>query len=208
MGGSAGFTPLPSGGGATSTGGRRPDEPPREDVLTFLNGAVDARELLLCLGRSTGGSFEPIGAPFPEGGLPYGAALVVEPPAEIDLENETFAVHVIAGELDRVAGMDCAEALETARTEEALTTPLPSGEGGAAGAGGTASEGGAGGSPDGEAGADAGSGGASGAGSSSEAALGGAAGSPENAEPEAPEAKPVLRARGLPVLPPKTLTGG
>src|SRR5690606_4829591 len=84
MGGSAGFTPLPGSGGASTTGGRPPDEPPTEDVLTFLNGAVDAEALLVCLGHRAEGTFEPVGEPFPEGGLAYGRALVVEPPAELD----------------------------------------------------------------------------------------------------------------------------
>ncbi|HLV66318.1 MAG TPA: hypothetical protein VKY73_10930 [Polyangiaceae bacterium] len=220
MGGSAGFTPLPGSGGASTTGGRPPDEPPTEDVLTFLNGAVDAEALLVCLGHRAEGTFEPVGEPFPEGGLAYGRALVVEPPAELDLENEALEARVIAGELELVEGMDCAEALEAARLEEAAVTEGQNGEGGEGGAAGAGGAGGAGGSASevdagagGTAGADdedlASAGGAGGAEQGTEDIAGGAAGElGSGGAPAVPAPKPRLRARALPVLPPGTLTGG
>src|SRR5687768_15679859 len=47
-GGSSGF-PVVGSGGTTATGGRAAGEPPGDDVLTFVNGVVDAESLLLCL---------------------------------------------------------------------------------------------------------------------------------------------------------------
>jgi hypothetical protein len=142
-GGSGGF-PVVGNGGTTATGGRAPGEPPGDDVLTFVNGVVDAKSLLLCLTTGSGSAQTPFGSPFPEAGLAYGEALVLPDLSELELtEEDAFAAVVIAGELELVEGMDCEEAVATARAEQAAapTTAEP-GAGGMPGAGG---EGGAGG---------------------------------------------------------------
>ena len=139
-GGAAGFATIPNGGLSSSTGGRAPSEPPGDSALTFVNGVVDAKSVLLCLTTGEGPESAGWGSPFPEGGLEYGASLVVTDQDSLELDGQTFAPAVIAGELELVRGMDCDEALSTARAEQAAppepgTDELAS-EGDAGGAGG------------------------------------------------------------------------
>jgi len=135
-GGAAGFATIPNGGLSSSTGGRPPGEPPGESALTFVHGVVDAQRILLCLTTGEGPASPGWGSPFPEGGLEYGTSFAVTEPQSLELEGQPFAPAIIAGELELVDGMDCEEALETARAEQADPSGDPlelGGEGGASG---------------------------------------------------------------------------
>ena len=150
-------------------------------MLTFVNGVVDAKSLLICLTTGSGAAQTPLGSPFPEAGLAYGEALVLTDLSELELtEEDAFAPVVIAGELELVEGMDCEEAVATARAEQAAAP--------------TAAEPGAGGAPGGD-GASAGAGGA-----------GAESGSGEPAVPPPPP--PRLRVGTLPIVPAGVLTAG
>jgi hypothetical protein len=190
-GGSGGFPVVPRAG-STSTGGRAPSEPPGEDVLTLVNGVVDAKSVLFCLTSGSGASSTAIGSPFPEGGLAYGESLVLREIPELELATEPLAPVLIAGDLELVEGMDCEEALATARSEQAAAPS--SGAGGAGGepldgAAGSANEPGEPDTDETEASAGAGFGGAGGA-------------------PVALPPPPRLRAAVLPMVPAGTLSTG
>jgi hypothetical protein len=143
-GGVAGFAMIPNGGLSSSTGGRAPGEPPGDSALTFVNGVVDAKSVLLCLTTGEGPESSGWGSPFPEGGLDYGGSLVVTDQESLELDGQPFAPAIIAGELELVEGMDCEEALATARAEQAAVAETGAeelgdeAEVGGAGAGGEA----------------------------------------------------------------------
>jgi hypothetical protein len=182
-GGSGGFPVLPNGGVATATGGKPPGEPPGDDVLTLINGIVDAPRVLFCLTDGEGRTPEGLGDPFPKGGLEYGTSLVLDDLSEFSLDGAAFAPAVIAGELDLVRDMDCEEALALARAEQVAP---------AAGEGGSAAVPPASG---GDASIPAESGGAGSGGSAGDAGL------PAIAPPR-------LRTGLLPIVPPGTLSAG
>lgn len=133
-----------NGGDGTAGNGHPDDEPPGTNLLTVVNGVVDAPELLFCWGAvDANGEVAPFGEPLGDGPLAYAHSLVFR-----DVTDETEGAlqpFVIAGELELVAGLDCQAALDAALAEENPgSTGL--GEGGAGGAGGAGSEAGAGGS--------------------------------------------------------------
>lgn len=188
----AGFTMIPQTGGtqATGTGGRAPDEPPGKNMLTFVHGVVDAGRVLLCFVAGRGDSARALGAPVAE--LDYGQSLVLPAIDGASFASDDIEPVIIAGELDWVAELDCAEAIAIARAEQdaAPTSAEPPIDtvGGGAGAGGAPSSGG--GAADGGAPVNGGAGGA------------GGDGSPPLPEP------PRLRLGELPILPAGTLNGG
>lgn len=152
-GGVAGGPPTQFGGnGGDATGGGHPDdEPPGSNVLTLVNGIVDAPEVLLCWATvDAEGAATPIGDPLGGAPLSYGHTLVLRDVSEAS--DGVLQPFVIAGDLGLLDGLDCAAALELAGREEAAAAG--NGEGGAAGAPasdvadvaeGVAGEGGAGG---------------------------------------------------------------
>jgi hypothetical protein len=184
-GGAAGFAGSSFGNAGNQPQGGRDnpdDEPPGDNVLTIVNGVVDASSVSLCFARLDDKDRSVlVGSPSPE--LGYGASIVLTELEGVSLVDDTLQAWVIAGELSRLGDLDCQQAVELAGTEEASVTP-ESGLEGAAGAGGASAESGAG------------------SGGASEAGAGGAG------EPEIPLEKPVLRARSLAVLPPGSIDIG
>ncbi len=149
--GSGGFTQLPSTrGGMTGSGGRTPDEPPGESVLTFVHGVVDAKAISLCFAKGQTLDAPPLGTPQPPGGLSYGSSMVLRSIDGIDWAKDTLSTWVIAGDLSLIEGLDCDAAVALAKREmeaasEGAEAAGAAGAGGAGGAGGVAGSGGEGG---------------------------------------------------------------
>ncbi|HVY26932.1 MAG TPA: hypothetical protein VHB79_10280 [Polyangiaceae bacterium] len=147
-GGSSGFGFGGFGNtGDQPQGGRNnPDmEPAGDNVLTIVNGAIDASSVALCFARvSEGGeTVELVGSPLPE--LPYAASTVLTAIDGLSLIDDEIQPFVIAGDLSRIKKLDCAGAVDLAQTLEAEVTPtdVPAAEG----TGGAGGEGGAGPAP-------------------------------------------------------------
>ena len=183
-GGTAGVSGFGSGGfgntGNQAQGGRdNPDvEPKGDNVLTIVNGVIDAPSVRVCFARvgddgQTGGF---VGSPLPE--LGYGASRVLTEIDGLSFVDDVIQPWVISGELARLAKLDCRAAVALAQSEEAKVTPVasePEAVGGA-GSGGAAADG--------------------------DAALAGAGGSGEPLE------FPTLRARPLAAMPAGTVDIG
>lgn len=191
-GGSAGTAGFGFGGfgntGNQPQGGRsNPDiEPPGANVLTIVNGIVDAPSVRICFARvgENGETEAFVGSPLPE--LGYAASTVLPEIDGLSLIDDVIQPWVIAGELSLLKKLSCEDAVALAQAEEAKVTPIPvepvepepAGDGGTGGAG---------------------QGGASGAAPAGEA---GAGGSGEPLE------FPTLRARALAALPAGTVNIG
>ena len=182
-GGSSGFGTGGFGntGDQTSQGGRMnpDDEPLGDNVLTIVNGVIDAPSVRLCFARvdANGETAELAGSPLPE--LGYAASTVLTQLDGLSLVDDVIQPWVISGDLARIKRLDCNAAVALAQAEEAAVTPLAEANaGGGAGAGGAA--------------------GAAAAGDS------GAAGAPEMP----PLQMPSLRARPLAALPAGTVNIG
>ena len=151
-GGSSGFGTGGFGntGDQTSQGGRpNPDyEPPGANVLTIVNGVIDAPSVRLCFARvdAQGETGELVGKPLPE--LTYAASTVLTELDGLSLVDDVLQPWVISGDLSRINKLDCAAAVALAEAEEAAVTPEveASGAGGALGEG-AAGESGAAGAP-------------------------------------------------------------
>lgn len=186
VGGSGGFGNGGFGNTGNTAQGGRPnpdDEPPGDDVLTIVNGVVDAPSVRLCFARlADDGSAELVGSPLPE--LAYAASAVLTELEDLSFDD-ALEPWVIAGELARIDDLSCAEAVELAQELEAEVTPQPEPEpepepnGGASGAGG-----------------------AGGAENEPETGAGGQGGAAPELE------RPALRARSLGVLPGGTFNIG
>jgi hypothetical protein len=208
---------LPNGGfgaalvvGGTNevggTGGRAPDEPPGSDVLSLIHGIVDAPRVRLCFRAGSGRDARLVETPTSASALEFGQRLVLHELDGVDFASEDVQPLAITGELELVEDLDCAEALDRARFEQAVAPPPDNASGGASGNGGAGGSGGAlveGGSEN--LGLEAqfdshevGSGGVGGVGGA-----GGAAG----AEPPLPD-PPRLRVGELPTVPAGTLATG
>src|SRR6188768_2438221 len=193
--GSAGFGTGAFGntGNQASQGGTpNPDyEAKGDDLLTIVNGVVDAPSVRLCFARlgEDGQTQDFVGSPLPE--LAYAASTVLTEIDGLSFVDDAIQPWVISGQLSRLKNLDCAAAVALAQSEEAKVTPtevaavvLGAGGQGGAGSGGAAGDGGA--APDGAAG---------------EAAVGGA--------PAAePLEFPTLRARPVAALPAGTVNIG
>lgn len=135
--------------GNQPTGGRlNPDiEPAGDNVLTIVNGVVDADGVALCFARvnADGQTSELTSDPLPV--LPYAHSTVLTTIDGLSFVDDSIQPWVIAGDLTLIEKLDCAGAVALAQSEEAKVTPDfgASGEGGAPNAGGAA---GAGGVPD------------------------------------------------------------
>ena len=175
-----------SGGDAASSGGHADDEPPGTSLLTIVNGVVDAPRVALCLAKvDTDANVVPFGDPLTEAPLDYAHSVVLHDVAGADLAEDTLQPFVIAGELELIAGMDCAAAIELAQNEEAATVAQAVSVA--------------------QAGAGAGGDGSTGDGGASGESAGGSAGA-AGAGPVAVRSR--LRARGLPAISAGTLTQG
>jgi hypothetical protein len=144
-GGSSGFG---SGGfgntGNVSQGGRmNPDvEPVGDDVLTIVNGVVDAPSVRLCFSHvaDSGEAGELVGSPMAE--LSYAASVVLTELEGFSFADDAIVPWLISGDFSLLDGLDCNEAVALALEEEAKVTPAEddgaAGEsaGGAVGAGG------------------------------------------------------------------------
>lgn len=156
-GGSAGAAGFGMGafgntGNQASQGGRpNPDDESKgDDVLTIVNGMVDAPSIRLCFARlgDDGETQAFLGAPLPE--LAYAASTVLTELDGLSFVDDVIQPWVISGELSRLKQLDCAAAVALAQSEETKVTPVDeppamSGEGGqgGAGSGAAAAEGGA-----------------------------------------------------------------
>ena len=175
----SGFAGFGNTGNQAQGGRANPDvEPPGDNVLTIVNGVVDAPSVRVCFARvgEDGNTSDFVGSPLPA--LGYAASTVLTEIDDLSFVDDVIQPWVIAGELARLGKLDCQAAVALAESEEAKVTPAepgPGGEGGG-GAGGAAAE------PDSSAGA------------------GGSA--------EEPLEFPALRARPLAALPAGTLTIG
>jgi hypothetical protein len=145
-GGSSGFG---SGGfgntGNVSQGGRvNPDvEPAGDDVLTIVNGVVDAPSVRLCFSRAAddGEVGELVGEPMPE--LAYAASVVLTELDGLSFADDAIVPWLISGDFSRLTGLDCSDAVALALEEEAKVTPVEDDDGAAGGADGAAGAGGA-----------------------------------------------------------------
>ncbi len=151
-GGSAGSSGFGTGGfgnsGNEAQGGRvnPDDERPGDDVLTIVNGVVDAPSVRLCFARldAEDQSATLVGSPLPE--LPYAGVTVLTELEDLLPADAVIQPWVLAGDLSEIEDLDCESAVELAQRLEAEVTPEPvedDGGGGAGGAGGGGGEGGA-----------------------------------------------------------------
>jgi hypothetical protein len=184
-GGSSGFAGFGFGNtGNQAQGGRTnpDDEPAGDNVLTIVNGVVDASSVRICFARvdDNGETGELVGSPLPE--LGYAASTVLTQVDGFSLADDVIQPWLIAGELERIKKLDCAKAVALAQAEEAKVTPLA----------------------EAEAGGGQGSGGQNTGGAADVGDAAGAGGAPE----KPPLVMPVLRARALPALPAGTVNIG
>jgi hypothetical protein len=132
--GGGGAGGVSNGGSAPSSGGRvNPDvEPAGDNVLTIVNGIVDADSVRLCFASLTddGQSHELRGDPSSK--LDYAASLVLSELPEFSFADDQLEPWVIAGDLSLIKGLSCQDAVELAQSEEASVTPGPDAAGGAA----------------------------------------------------------------------------
>ncbi|MEO8902233.1 MAG: hypothetical protein ABI488_10145 [Polyangiaceae bacterium] len=197
-GGTAG-SPAPIMGGADGqAGGHADDEPPGSNVLTLLNGVVDAPSVVLCLAKvSAAGDSVPFGAPLTEKPFVYGDNIVLKSVPGAAFDTDTLQPFIIAGELDLVLGLTCEDAVKRAQDEEVAAIDAN------ARAADTAQAGANDGVTD--AGAVGVSSGGSAAGGSS---AGGAPGNGASGGASPVEVPPRLRLRQLPAIPAGTLSAG
>lgn len=214
QGGASGGSGSPAAGKSNSTGGQSGNdgaggkltEPSGKSVLTLTHGIVDAPRVAWCFARVRDGKARLVGSPRPKAGVTYGASIVFDDLPDTDLGRDGVVAFAIAGELARIADLNCEEAVALAEREMGVP---PAGQGGSVGSGG-------------EGGSDAGSTGEGGEGAASgaggEMAVGGEGGNPgtdgaagEGAggagEPDLP-APPRLRVGALPALPAGALSEG
>ena len=130
-GGSAGASGFGTGafgniGNQASQGGRpNPDDEQKgANVLTIVNGMVDAPSVRLCFARlsSDGDTQDFVGNPLPE--LSYAASTVLTQLDGLSFVDDTIQPWVISGQLARLKQLDCAAAVALAQSEEAKVTPV------------------------------------------------------------------------------------
>jgi hypothetical protein len=139
-----GFAGFGNAGNQAQGGRANPDvEPQGDNVLTIVNGVVDAPSVRLCFARvgDDGETGDFVGSPLPE--LGYAASTVLPEIDGLSFVDDVIQPWVISGELARLAKLDCQAAVALAESEEAKVTPVapePTG-GGGAGSGGAAADG-------------------------------------------------------------------
>jgi hypothetical protein len=139
--GMGGASSTGSGHTASTTGSTGPNQYPADgdDILTLVHGQVDAERIAFCFAEIKEGEPRLVsGKPTPEQGLAYGGKVALEAPGGLDFEEDSIVPIVLAGDLARVAGMQCEEALASAYWvgRAAESQPDQVGAAGAAGAAG------------------------------------------------------------------------
>lgn len=128
--GGGGAGGVMSSAGQGGSGGRlNPDiEAAGDNVLTIVNGIVDAESVRLCFARVTydGATSELQSDPQPE--LGYAAGTVVSELADLSFSDDAIEPWVIAGDLSLIDGLNCQDAIALAESEEASVTPDPDAE--------------------------------------------------------------------------------
>ena len=132
-GGAGGFGNTGNTGNVSQGGRSNPDvEAAGDNVLTIVNGVVDAPSVRLCFAhvREDGQVTELVGSPLAE--LPYAHSSVHTELDGFSLASDAIQPWVLAGELSLLDGLDCREAVDLALDEEAQVTPndVDDGEGG------------------------------------------------------------------------------
>jgi hypothetical protein len=116
-----------------------PPEPSGPNVLTLVNGVVDAPSLAVCFAKlADGGAVEPFGSPLTSAPLAFGGAVALSTLSGADFASDTLVPLLLAGELERIATLDCAAAVALAeQTESAFNADAGADDAGigAAGAG-------------------------------------------------------------------------
>jgi hypothetical protein len=125
-GSSSGFGGFGNTGDLASDGGRpNPDDEPKGDnVLTIVNGVIDAPSVQLCFAHvgSDGRTSDLVGSPMPA--LDYAASTVLTALDGFSLVDDVIQPWVIAGELSRIKKLNCEDAVALAQSEEAKVTPV------------------------------------------------------------------------------------
>jgi hypothetical protein len=133
-GGSSGAGGVVNTGNQPSEGGRpNPDiEPAGDNVLSIVNGIVDAPSVRLCFARldADGTTRQLVGDPLAQ--LDYAGSSVLTELPGLSFADDMIEPWVLAGDLSLIEDLDCEAAVELAQTEEAKAAPEPDGEGGAA----------------------------------------------------------------------------
>ena len=127
---------APGSGSTTTEGGagQSPSEEAGEGSgswsLTLVHGVTDEpSHIAFCFAAvRDGAEVAPEGAPVPASGLAFGGSTVLDALTGVDLHADGFQPYVIAGDLARIQGLGCAEALELGRAlEQAVYTPVDDG---------------------------------------------------------------------------------
>jgi hypothetical protein len=123
-----------SDGEAATGGGHADDEPPGKNVLTIINGVVDAPSVVLCFAKlDSNGGVTPFGEPLTKAPFEYGQNLVLGDVTGAKVDTDTLEPLLIAGELDLVSGLSCEDAVARAQDEEASAIDANTGAGGEGG---------------------------------------------------------------------------
>jgi hypothetical protein len=142
-GGVGGTAPLLDGGQSTggaftasnTTGPMFEFDEDGPDELTLIHGQVDAERIAFCFAPvEEGVPGRPKGEPFPAGGLEFGHHVTTSTPGGLSFENDSIQPIVLAGDLESIAGEDCADAVARASWVDSSVGAI--GAAGAAGAGG------------------------------------------------------------------------
>jgi hypothetical protein len=137
--------------GEAASGGHADDEPPGKNVLTIVNGVVDAPSVVLFFAKlDPSGGATPFGEPLTAKPFAYGQNLVLADVTGAKVATDTLEPLLIAGQLDLIAGLSCEDAVARAQDEEANaidenTRASEAAQAGAGGEGGSADAIGAGG---------------------------------------------------------------
>lgn len=128
--GAGGSGGVVGGGGQSGSGGRQnPDvEPAGDNVLTIVNGVVDAPSVRLCFAAVSDDGQESELRGEPLSALDFATSTVLTELPEFLFADDALQPWVIAGDLSLIEGLDCQEAVELAQSEEASVTPDPEAE--------------------------------------------------------------------------------
>jgi hypothetical protein len=114
----------------------KPVLPTGRSVTTLLNAIVDAPSVAFCFAKSDAGVNSFVGDPRPANGVTYGKALVIESVDGVDHDSEGLVPFALAGELDLIESLGCAEAVAKAEEEMTRARSMPLGRSAVSGEGG------------------------------------------------------------------------
>ena len=116
-------------GAEASGGGHADDEARGASLLAIVNGVVDAPQIALCLAKVDAQSNAvPFGDPLSSAPIEYGHGVVFHDLPGADLARDTLQPFAIAGDLELIAGLDCAAAIALALSEETAKEPPLAGD--------------------------------------------------------------------------------